>query len=78
MDLDRWKYIPIDRIPVRPLPHKYSPKVGVCLVEDRQVKGARHVFSISLRARTYFLSAETQSEVRTVPFLPSPNRTKGR
>lgn len=31
------RYLPMDRIPVRALPRGYGPKLGVTLVEDRQV-----------------------------------------
>ncbi len=31
------RYLPLDRIPVRALPRGYGPKLGVTLIEDRQV-----------------------------------------
>ncbi|GMH36686.1 hypothetical protein BSKO_04559 [Bryopsis sp. KO-2023] len=58
------KYISMDRVPVRPRPQKYTPNLGVCFVESRQVKNAENVFSIVTGAHTYFLSAETHEEVR--------------
>lgn len=36
-DADSVRYLPLDRIPVRALPRGYGPKLGVALVEDRQV-----------------------------------------
>lgn len=33
------RYLAVDRIPVRALPRGYGPKLGVALVEDRQVCG---------------------------------------
>lgn len=35
------RYLSVDRIPVRALPRGYGPKLGVALVEDRQVRGGR-------------------------------------
>lgn len=35
---DSVRYLPLDRIPVRALPRGYGPKLGVSLVEDRQVR----------------------------------------
>ena len=32
------RYLPLDRIPVRALPRGYGPKLGVTVVEDRQVR----------------------------------------
>ena len=40
-DVEGVRYIPLDRIPVRALPRGYGPKLGVTLVEDRQVRGWR-------------------------------------
>lgn len=37
------RYLPLDRIPVRALPRGYGPKLGVTVVEDRQVSGTHHV-----------------------------------
>lgn len=31
------RFLPLDRIPVRALPRGYGPKLGVTLIEDRQV-----------------------------------------
>lgn len=36
-EADSVRYLPLDRIPVRALPWGYGPKLGVTLVEDRQV-----------------------------------------
>lgn len=35
------RYVPLDRIPVRPLPRGYGPKIAVTLVDHRQVGTGR-------------------------------------
>lgn len=62
-NLKALKYIPLDRISVRPLPHEYLPDIGICLVDDRQVEGCKNVFSVTAGLHTYFFSAETKNEV---------------
>ena len=62
------QYIPLDRIPVRPLPRGYNPLVGAQHVhsgtgETDTVYGApAHAFSVQCGRHTHFLAAATPSE----------------
>ena len=61
-------YIPLDRIPVRPLPRRYDPLVGAQPVRssswdpDSKHGAPAHVFSVQCGRHTHFMAAATQSE----------------
>ena len=62
------QYIPLDRIPVRPLPRGYNPLVGAQHVHsgtgetDIAYGAPAHVFSVQCGRHTHFLAAATPSE----------------
>ncbi|PRW59715.1 lipoxygenase homology domain-containing 1 isoform A [Chlorella sorokiniana] len=67
------RYLPLDRIPVRALPRGYGPKLGVTLIEDRQVdrsgpqfspKKAGCVFSVACGSHTHFFAASSPAEAK--------------
>jgi len=73
------RYIPLDRIPVRPLPHRQHaldpfershPDVGVALIDNRVLTGQpttgprRAVFSIVAGAHTHYLAADSLTEAQ--------------
>ncbi|KAL4458577.1 hypothetical protein ABPG75_013442 [Micractinium tetrahymenae] len=73
-DADSVRYLPLDRIPVRALPRGYGPKLGVTLVEDRQVdrshpqlspKKSGCVLSVACGSHTHFFAASSPAEART-------------
>lgn len=54
-------YIPLDRIPVRPLPRHYGSKIGVSSVSSSQYpkRAQGCVFSVHCGSRTHFMAAES-------------------
>lgn len=55
------RYLPLDRIPVRPLPRHYGPRIGVSKVSSSQVlrRPQGSVFAVHCGRRTHFMAAES-------------------
>jgi hypothetical protein len=67
------KYIPLDRIPVRALPRGYGPKIGITIVESRQLdtsdatfRGRKKgcIFSVACGSHTHFWAAQMPSDAK--------------
>lgn len=55
------RYLPLDRIPVRPLPRHYGPRIGVSKVSSSQVlrRSQGSVFAVHCGRHTHFMAAES-------------------
>ncbi|CAL8467001.1 g6537 [Coccomyxa elongata] len=55
------RYLPLDRIPVRPLPRHYGPRIGVSKVSSSQLlrRPQSSVFAVHCGRRTHFMAAES-------------------
>ena len=55
------KYLPLDRIPVRPLPRHYGPRIGVSRISTLQNprRPVGSVFGVHCGRRTHFMAAES-------------------
>ncbi|BDA40689.1 probable lipoxygenase homology domain-containing protein 1 at C-terminar half [Coccomyxa sp. Obi] len=55
------RYLPLDRIPVRPLPRHYGPRIGVSKVRSSQVlrRPQGSVFAVHCGRRTHFMATES-------------------
>ncbi|GAB4821886.1 hypothetical protein N2152v2_008932 [Parachlorella kessleri] len=67
------RYIALDRIPLRPLPRGYGPKIGITIVDSRQldtssaaVRGKRAgcIFSVACGSHTHFWAADTPASAK--------------
>lgn len=74
------RYIPLDRIPLRALPRGYGPKIGIMLVDSRQLDTSRAAaagelrggvtgctFSVACGSHTHFWAAGTPAEAKVGP-----------
>ena len=60
------KYLPLDRIPVRPLPRHYRPRIGVSRISTLQIprRPVGSVFGVHCGRRTHFMAAESAASAK--------------
>jgi len=66
------RYLPLDRVPVRPLPRGYGPRAGVALLDARQAPrraraDAGGAFSVQCGRHTHLLAAASAEDAQARP-----------
>lgn len=66
------KYLPLDRIPVRPLPRHYGPQIGVSRISSLQIPRRPDgcVFGVHCGRRTHFMAAESAASAKVRSLCP--------